>query len=383
MQRRHLPWLAVWLALVWFTDIAWADEAAVRAATQALVQAWNRHDSAAWASHLSDDTWYTQADDSFYRRYQGKNKAIELFASSVRNSDLQWDIVRMKTRPDGIVSVVMVERVLMLPKVDGAYKATYTSDPVLARWRREVDGAWRVMFFTSHAGWARAEIKNDDDGLVAASGPPATSSAVAAAARPPRRGGTGEPKEYSEFFGQPVQACNYCHGRPPSLPDSERASRIVAIGASTIDGPALRAAMQRKDLGGVMDKLLADPALSNDALENVRRYLVEVRDGVLPEEVLFDRPGATRKVELRNERSSRDAPARIILLNIAGPFAIDAKASTCRRGVTLKGQSSCVIVLRALPRWSTQASGTLDTQFAPSRGLDPAMKRARLGSGRS
>lgn len=60
---------------------------------------------------------------------------------------------------------------------------------------------------------------------------------------------------------------------PPGLPSSEIASRIVAVGASIADGAGLRAAMGRKALGGTMDHVLADPALTDAALEAVRRYL--------------------------------------------------------------------------------------------------------------
>ena len=348
-----------------------ADEAAVRQASAALVQAWNRHDTKAWSAHLAEDTWYTDVDDT-YERYKGRDLAVGRFSYSVENSDLQWDVVRMKTRPDGVVSVVIVERLSMLPKTDGKYKSVYTNDPSIARWRRDADGHWRVVYFTSHKGRALAEIKKDDEGKVAAAPTPAPVSVAARAAT------GGEPSEYTAFWGRWSQGCNYCHGRPPGLPSSELASRIVAVGAATLNGAGLRAAMQRKELGGTMDHIVADPALSDAALEAVRRYLMDVRDGMLPELLTFDIAGATRELTLRNERSVRDAPATIALLRVAGPFVIDAERSTCRSGATLAGQSACQVVLRAAPDAAPSVAGTLELQLAPSKDLEPRTRSTTL-----
>ena len=55
-----------------------ADEAAVRQASEALVQAWNRHDTKAWSAHLAEDTWYTDVDDT-YERYKGRDQAVGRF----------------------------------------------------------------------------------------------------------------------------------------------------------------------------------------------------------------------------------------------------------------------------------------------------------------
>lgn len=353
-----------------------ADEAAVRAATRALVDDWNRHDPAAWSAHLAEDVWYTEVDDSHYQRYKGREKAIGAISYSVENSDLQWDIVRMKTRPDGLVSVVLAQRVSMLPKTDGKYKAVYTSDPSLARWRRDADGRWRLVFFTSHKGWALAEIKKDDEGRTAAAPAPA----AAAIAAPPRAATGSEPKEYTMFWGRFAHGCNYCHGRPPGLPSSEIASRIVAVGAATADGAGLRAVMQRKEVRDFMAEALADPALTDAALDAVRRYLIDVRDGSLPDELVFDTPGSTRELALRNERSSRDAPATIALLRVSGPFVVDTQRSTCRKGSALAGESACKVVLRAAPGAAT-ASGALEVQLAPTRGLEPRLRRTVLRMG--
>lgn len=157
-----------------------ADEAAVRQATAALVEAWNRHDAKAWGAHLAEDAWYAEAED-FYERFKGREKVVGWFSYNVENSDLQWDIVRMKTRPDGVVSVVLVQRMSFLPKTDGRYASVFTSDPALARWRRDADGRWRLMFFTSHKGWALAEIKKDE-----ALAPAVPTPAPAATDAPPR-----------------------------------------------------------------------------------------------------------------------------------------------------------------------------------------------------
>jgi len=354
-----------------------ADEAAVRRATQALVEAWNRHDPKAWSAFLAEDVWYTETDDSLYQRQKGRDAAVGRFSYSVENSDLQWEIVRMKTRPDGVVSVVLVERISVLPRTDGKYKSVFTNDPVIARWRRDADGRWRVVFFTSHSGWALAETKKDDEGVaaVAATAPvprPVASGAPASAA-------TGsEPKEYTAFWGRMAHNCNYCHGRPPGLPSSEIASQIVAVGAATADGAGLRAAMRRQELGGVMDLLLADPDLKDASLEAIRRYLVDVRDGAVPDRLVFDGPDSIRELQIRNERSSRDAPATIALIRISGPFALDSKLSSCRNGGTINGQSTCRLVLRPAPGTSARAEGSLEFQLAPTPGLDPQRRRTSL-----
>ena len=67
----------------------------------------------------------------------------------------------MKTRPDGVVSTVLVQRLSMLPKKNGKYASVFTSEPSFARWRRDADGRWWIAFFTSHKGWALAEMKKD------------------------------------------------------------------------------------------------------------------------------------------------------------------------------------------------------------------------------
>lgn len=261
---------ALTLAALLLVGPARADEKAVRSAVQALVEAWNRHDPKAWSAHLAEDVWYTEADDKLYQRFKGRDKAVSVFSYSIENSDLQWEIVRVKARPDGVVSVILVQRVSFLPKVDGKYKSVFTSDPSLVRWRRDADGRWRVVFFTSHKGWALAEIRKDDEGGAA---PAASAPAAAPKASLPRGASGGEPAEYTAMRSRFAQGCNYCHGRPPGLPSSEIASRIVAVGASIADGAGLRAAMGRKALGGTMDHVLADPALTDAALEAVRCYL--------------------------------------------------------------------------------------------------------------
>lgn len=362
-----------------FATAAHADEAAVRKATEAYVQAWNRHDVKAWSAMVTEDIWYKEAED-FYERYKGRDKAVGLIGYKVENSDLEWKIVRvLKTRPDGQVSVVLVERMQMLPKTDGKYASVFTSDPSYARWRREPDGRWRLSYFTSHKGIALAEIKKDEEaGTAVAAAPPPK---PAGRPKPPRGASAYEPGEYTAFYGKWAQGCNNCHGRPPGLPSStETTTRIVAVGAAAADGAALRAAMQRNPAMAVM---LTDPELTDAALDAVRRFLVHVRDGALPEAVTFDTTaaGATREVELRNERSTLDAPVKLALLRVSGPFALDAARSTCRRGATLAGQASCKVVLRAAAGASAGATGAFEVQFAPTRGLDPQPGRTVLRIG--
>jgi hypothetical protein len=165
------------------------------------------------------------------------------------------------------------------------------------------------------------------------------------------------------------------------LPSSQNASQIVPVGAATADGAGLRSVMQRKELGGVMDGVLADPALTDAALEVLRRYLVDVRDGSLPDQLLFGAPGATRELTFLSERSSRDAPVTIALLRVSGPFVIDTERSTCRRGATLAGESACKVVLRAAPDAPPLAAGTLELQLAPTTDLEPRLRRTTLRLG--
>jgi hypothetical protein len=153
------------------------------------------------------------------------------------------------------------------------------------------------------------------------------------------------------------------------------------VGAATANGAGLRAAMQRKGLGGTMERVLADPALDDAALEAVRRYLVDVRDGGLAEQLSFASSDAVGELQVRNERSTRDAPARISVLRVSGPFRVDTARSTCRRGLLLAGQSACRLVLRALPRGAGTMNGVLEMQFAPSKGLEPRVRRTTLHMG--
>jgi ketosteroid isomerase-like protein len=374
----HLLLAALAWALLSAPAPAHADEAAVRQASEALVAAWNRHDPQAWSAFVAEDVWYAETDDSIYKRFRGRAKILGDLKFSIEGSDLRWDVVRTLTRPDGVVAVVLVQHMSMLPKTDGQYAAVFSSDPSLARWRRDGDGRWRLVFFTSHEGWARAEIRKDED---AAAGIAAPAPVVVAPAVRARTGPGSEPAEYTAFWGSLAQGCNYCHGRPPGLPSSEVASRIVAVGAATADGAGLRAAMQRPALGGTMDRITADPAVTDAVLETLRRYLVDVRDGSVPAQLAFDAPGATRTLEIRNERSSRDAPATIALLRVSGPFVADAARSTCRSGGHIAGQSACTLVLRAAPGVAPGASGALLFRLAPTQGLEPAPRRTTLRIG--
>ena len=133
------------------------SEAAVREASAAYVKAWNRHDIKAWADFLAPDVWYTEADD-FYERFKGRDKVVGWFEFNVKNADLAWEVQRLKALPDGSVGVVLKQTMSMLPRKNGKYASVFVSEPSFARWR-PVDGRWQIVFFTSHAGWARDQIK--------------------------------------------------------------------------------------------------------------------------------------------------------------------------------------------------------------------------------
>ena len=373
----RLRWALLATTLL-FHGAGWADEAAVRRASDALVQAWNRHDVEAWSSMLTDDVWYTETADP-WERMKGRDKVVGVFTSNVQTSDLAWQIGRVRTRPDGVIGVTLVQIVSYLPKADGKYKSVFTSDPSYARWRLEPDGRWRLAFFTSHKGAALAAIKQDEESpRVASASPPPVPPARSAPS--PHPDGS-EPAAYTAFWGRYAQGCNYCHGRPPALPSSDSASRIVAVGAAQPSGAALRVAMQRHGLGGTMDTVLADPALTDDELETVRRYLVDVRDGGTTATVEPVAHGVVRYVELRNERSSRDPPARIVELRTGGPFLIDRPGTTCRIGKALPGQTTCRVALRTVSGTTAAAAGALLWRFARSPGLEPQRRQIALRSG--
>jgi hypothetical protein len=263
--------------------------------------------------------------------------------------------------------------------------AGFVSDPSYARWRR-VGDAWRLTFFTSHRGWALSEIKKDEAppanvasaSAASAVGLPAAATAGAASTPAANRvtvaSSFGDPPAYSRGWGEWLQGCVYCHGRPPMLPHSEPASRIVAVGAAQPDGAALRQAMSRPALGGPMSRPLADPELTDERLETIRRSLVAVRDGELPA-TLELRPEGTQAVTFRNLRHDRDPPVPIAELALSSGWRIE-RSSRCRVGLTLRGQQNCTLVVRRLAGTSTD--GELRIRLAPTPGLEPRTRVLRL-----
>lgn len=154
LWRRHTLALAAlaWLALTPADAAEAPGHAAVGSAIAAYVKAWNSHSLPAWSAFLTEDVQYTEATD-FYERFKGRDKVIGWFEYNVKNSDLAWEPLRMKTQADGSVSVLLRQRMSMLPVKDGKYASVFDSDPSLARWRQE-GGQWKLFFFTSHKGWA-------------------------------------------------------------------------------------------------------------------------------------------------------------------------------------------------------------------------------------
>jgi hypothetical protein len=335
-----------------------ADEAGVRAALAACVAAWNRHDPKAFGDVcLTDDIWFSETDDSFYKKFRGRAMVLGTFGYNVESSDLQWEVVRVRGLPDGTAAVQLKQRVGVLPRVKDRYATTFDSDPSFARLRRE-GGAWRVFFFTSHAGWARALMQTLD--APAPAPPHAAASAVAAEARVPP--GT-EPPAYTTQFGVRGESCFHCHGRRPTLSEDGDRGLIVASGAAAADGAALRRAMTTPRAGGIMDRVLADPALTDQRLEAIGSWMRALRDG------RAERKGDA--VVIHNPRSERDPPARLALLDVEGGSRLPSNAG-CRQGAALKGGAHCEI---ALP---PGARGTLVFRFAPSDGLQPQEVRLAL-----
>jgi ketosteroid isomerase-like protein len=360
-------------------------ETAVRQATERLLDAWNRHDLAAWSALLTEDVWYAETDDVFYKRSKGREQVIGRFAFELRNSKLHWELKQVRLLPDGGVAVVLSQRKSTLPGADGQAAMSFDSDPSYARWRRD-GGGWRLAFFTSHRGWALAEIKKDEAppaslasasaaaavGLPAAATPGAASTP--AADQLTVASSTGDPPAYTRGWGEWSQGCVYCHGRPPLLPHSEPASRIVAVGAAQPDGAALRQAMSRPALGGPMNRPLADPELTDEQLETIRRYLVAVRDGELPA-TLEAPPNGTQAVTFRTLRHDRDPPVRIAELAVSTGWRIE-RSSRCRLGLALRGQQNCTLVVRRLAGTSTD--GELRIRLATTPGLEPRARVLRL-----
>jgi len=136
-----------------------ASEASLRETISQYVAAWNRHDVQGWANFLTDDIWYTEAID-FYKRFQGLQAVVTSFQDAVKETDLLWDVKRLRIMPDGTGTVVVKHVAQILPKTDGKYKSSFESDPSISRWRFE-GGKWHMFFFTSHKGTALAEMKKD------------------------------------------------------------------------------------------------------------------------------------------------------------------------------------------------------------------------------
>lgn len=271
------------------------DEAGVRAALERCVAGWNSHEPQRFGECLTEDVWFSEADDSFYQRFRGRPKVLGLMDYSIRNSDLRWEVVRLHAQPDGTVAVQLRQSVGMLPVKDGRHAMRFDSDPSFARLRRE-GAVWKLHFFTSDAGWARALLAKLEAPPAAPASAPASASKTPAIERP-----GAAPAAYSMPFGTGGMSCHYCHGLPALADDSAR-TRILTEGVAAADGAALRRQMAQPRTGGMMDKVLADPALTDADLERIRRWLLTLRDGRA--ERLPDR------IVVHNPRSPRDPPVR-------------------------------------------------------------------------
>ena len=141
------------------SDKATPNEASLREAIRRYVATWNRHDVQAWSRFLTDDIWYTEADD-YYQRMKGRQAVLAFFGDLVKTTDLKWDVTRIKMMPDGSATVLFVHHALILPKKGGKYASSFESDPSVSRWRIEGDH-WRMFYFTSDKGTARVVIGKD------------------------------------------------------------------------------------------------------------------------------------------------------------------------------------------------------------------------------
>jgi len=187
--------------------------------------------------------------------------------------------------------------------------------------------------------------------------------------------GAAPPREFSAFFGRNMQMCQGCHGAPPSLPHSQSASRIVAVGAATQNGAELRRIMSAKHVSIAMEQVLADPDLTDEKLETIRRYLKKVRDGDVPAHVEFSdvavgSNGMPQIVSIRNERAARDPAAVIRSIGTAGDYAI-APGGSCNVGGQFAGESNCTVAVQFKPKAKGARLGKLEFLLAPTPGLTP------------
>ena len=333
------------------------DEAGVRAALERCVAAWNRHVPKAFADAcVTDDVWFTEADDSAYQRFKGRAKMLGLLDYNIRNTDLQWEVVKLQALSDGAVAVQLKQRVGVLPRKQGKYSQSFDSDPSYARLRRE-GKQWKLYFFTSNAGWARS--------LLAAPGPlpgqqaflvhPATDSPVPPGAEPPA---------YMLPLGRWARACGGCHGRPPTPSQDPSFGKIVATGAAAADAAALRRAMSKPSAEVAMGSVVADPGLTDARLDAIRLWLRALRDG------RAERQG--ERIVIHNPRAKSEPPAKLALLRAEG-WTLPTDAA-CREGTTLAGGTQCE--LRVAPG----SRGTLVFRFAPGEGLQPQEVRMAVGT---
>jgi hypothetical protein len=360
-RRGVAPLVVVLSALCPYVGAQAPEPAAeVRATLARCVEAWNRHDPPAFgAACLTDDVWFSESDDSFYRRNIGRAKMLGMFDYNIRNSDLQWEIVRVAPQPDGTVAVGLKQRVGMLPRTASGYTQAFASDPSFARLRRDA-GAWKVFFFTSHEGWARALLMELDKPAAAASAPKAAARVVDAPLAP-----GAQPRAYSMQFGTQGTSCFHCHGNTPVVSEDGDRGRIIAAGAGAETAAALRSAMTTPRAGGSMDTVLADPTLTDAHLDAIRLWLRGLRDG-------FAQQQADRIV-IRNPRSDRDPPARFARISAEGGWRLPPGAG-CRVGRTLAGGAQCEI------RLPPGSRGDLVFRFAPGGGLEPQPVRLTLDS---
>jgi len=140
-------------------DAGASAEADVRSAIAQFEKAWNQHDVDAWLAQMTEDVWFTQTLD-YYERMKGKKAVKTTFEYDVKNTELKWEVKRVRIMPGGTASVVLRQVGLIPPKVDGKYKREDVSEPSFGRWRLE-GGKWKLFFFTSNKGWALDEMKKD------------------------------------------------------------------------------------------------------------------------------------------------------------------------------------------------------------------------------
>jgi len=228
----------------------------------------------------------------------------------------------MKWHGDGSVAVA-AEAARRDPAAEGRQiRHELRTRPSLARLRRE-GGLWKLYFFTSDSKWARALITEMDSTRRSRCIRLPPTVAGATGRRPYR---APSHSNTAMMFGDGRQSCFACHGQRTGAERRREARNASSQRRRGGDAGALRRAMAQPRLGGMMDRVLADPALNRRTAGAIRRCWSPLRDG-----------WASRRATASSSTTcapDRDPPARIAQLRTEGGWRLPRDAG-CRVGTRL------------------------------------------------